>query len=474
MPVAYHQPEIKVSRSCRDGVLAALPNLSHHPHALAYRRLFQHLIFTGGVPDDQDRDAIVMDTGTVASLVGRHPRNGAFCALRWLEDFSRDVFPLRIQPYRYTEGRARSVRFDVPEVITTLLRRENLSLETEDLVWLATGLPVTRARAAKLARDQEAAHRLFADGVGEEHPAHALQVYLNAQPQTTIGKLLRRNWPALVEALAAMPETTAHEIRRKVSATRLLVTLRGQARMIYAGGGRTPRLHALGASIHGLPRSLRQVALTGAATLDARACQLAVVEQLWALPTLTALLAAGGSVWDELLGHLDLPADPYKDTCKRGIYTLLFGMGESNHRDLLLHGDDRKTPGFGDEGLVERFLVHPLVAELLHERLRQRARIRKEGGVRDAFGRWLTRDRLNTLRSLPAQQIQSYEVALMTSLVPVLSAERVRVVSFLHDGISVLARDGAEQARIVRRLQQQFAGAADALGIRTTLEEGTA
>lgn len=451
---------VKISREGRAALLASYPALAYHQHSAAYWRLAEYLIY-GSFADEDGR--LILPATHISDLVSHRPVEGQrwFSARAWLDAFSRDMWPLDVREYDHQAGEARSVARDLPPDVQAVLADEPLdALGEEGQVWFGSGVPVTKKKIYAEAACYTCALRELADGVGADHPARGLMEYLNSQPQTTVGKVVRSNWGEVMRVFGAIPDGT-----RKESARKTLLVLRDFCRLIYAASDKTPRLHALGPTIHQLPRELRKAALTSCVSLDARSCQLAVVSKLWQVPALSAFLASGNSIWDELQRVTGTTADD-KPALKTALYSIIFGMGEKAVRvNLALEIGE---PGAG------RYLDHPIIRELLTARKAQLRQIRRDKEVTDAWGRVIAYNPRNAkLRSLLAQEVQSWEVRLMLSLLPVLLAERdVNVVSWLHDGVTLHVSDKRQTRRIIDRLGAAFATQAALLGLDTDLEEG--
>jgi hypothetical protein len=471
----------KISKQGRDGLLAAYPSLSYHPHAEAYRRMVEYLIFSR-FEDDEGR--LIVPATTIEKLVRGKPIAGKrhFAATDWLSSFSQDVWRLDVRPHSHWGGEARTVSRDLPQDVQEILEEEPLHAfgETEGQVWFVTGVPVTRKKMYAEAATYTETLKMLAEGVGPNHPAHALMTYLNNQPQTTIGKIVKANWSRVMQEFNAMPEGASRE-----AAHRTLLVLRDYCKLIYAASDKTPRLHALGATIHQLPRALRKAALHGCVSLDARACQLAVVAKLWDVPQVSEFLSSRQSIWTELLSAMGVGTDA-KPLVKEALYSIIFGMKVANVRSTLL-GQPKcqhsrksrrrtlrsvKPVEAVNEVAADAFLAHPLIVELLVARQARLRQIKKCRHIVDAFGRCIGYNRRHAkMRSLLAQEVQSYEVALMLSLLPMIEAERdLVVVSWLHDGVTVHITDANQRERIVRRLQAAFSSRAASLGLLTSLD----
>jgi hypothetical protein len=429
----------------------------------------EYLIFSTW-QDSDDPDLLPVPYDHLKHLVGACSTSKAFCAQEWLDGFSRDVWPLAILPYSKREGKARMVRRDLPRFVEDLIDMEPLVLAKET-VWFFNGSLVSQGKVDAEVRRYMAQIRLLADGVEADHPAYELLTLLNQTPPHKMAQLLRVNKAATLAEFDAMPEDSPYKRRRKQCAKHNLQAVRDMTgKMVYQAVEKSPRLYTLGPTIHCLPRRLRKSLLSGCVSLDARACQLAIVARRWNIPGLLKFLETGRNIWKELLTYIG-GDDSCKETLKPAIYGIVFGMTMWRLRQLLSGGDD-KVPGLPDVKMVRLFLKHPLIKELLQARRARMDSLRRDRFIVDAFGRRFDyRGHDKQLRSLLAQEVQSYEVYLMLSLLPVFRAERdLTVISFLHDGVTVWVPQD-KRSRIVTRLKREFDKRAGELGFSTALEE---
>lgn len=462
---------MRCSRAFRALVVARLPALTRHPDGHAYFKMLQFVLWS--TMTDKDTGKLLMPYDVVADIVGMNAHNKRFRASAWIEAFSQDVFPLNPTPYRYVDGKARCISPDVPIGVQDALSADRQSEDRKDWVWFTDGASVSRRRLQRTIQEEEDTVIGIARATGKDHPAGDLMDYLVTQPQDCLQRVLTRNWPLVKEAIYRLPRQTPKQIATAEWSERVLDNLH-QRRTIYYGAARkSPRIYAIGTTIHLLPRRLRKVALAGGVELDLKAAQLAIVSQLWDIPSLQELLADPGSdIWGEFLNWIRVPVEN-KPILKAASYSVVFGMGTAEVRNNLAHGT-AKDEGIG-EVAVTQFLSYPLVRDLITARARVMEKIRIDRGAEDAFGRWVEMEwdaekgRWN-VPSVAAQVVQSWEVRLMLSLVPVLRAERqLYCLSFLHDGITVWCGDHTKRERHLRRLQEAVQGEADRWGFPTRL-----
>jgi hypothetical protein len=128
---------------------------------------------------------------------------------------------------------------------------------------------------------------------------------------------------------------------------------------------------------------------------------------------------------------------------------------------------------------VERLLAHHLIVELLECRNHRLDEIQSQGKIVDAFGRTLPRVTgateslsIDDLRSLAAQEVQSYELELMLAALPVLEkcAGELHVFSFLHDGMTISARNKGREQMYAQRIKRAVDFKAAEKGFHTWLE----
>ena len=469
----YRQRPMRCSRAFRALVIDRWPALTNHPDSHAYAKILQHILWS--TLTDKDTGKLLMPYGTVADLVGIHPHNKRFRAAEWIAAFSRDVFPLNPTEYRYMDRRARCIDPHVPVDILDALRADRQNDNRKDWLWFTDGSSVTRRRLQQTVRDEEDAIIGISRAAVKDHPAGELMDYLVTQPQDCLQRVLARNWPLVKEAIYRLPRETPKQIATANWSERVLDNLHERRTIYYGAACKSPRLYAIGTTVHLLPRRLRQIALTGGVELDLKAAQLAIVSQLWGVPSLRDFLAdPEKSIWDELLNWMGVALE-YKPILKIVIYAIVFGMTQGEVRDTLTDGTD-KEEGVG-AAATARFFRHALVQDVLAARSRVLQVMKEERQAVDAFGRKVKvvwdheKNRLN-VPSVAAQVVQSWEVRLMLSLVPVLRAERqLYCLSFLHDGLTVWCGDETKWKRHIRKLKSAVQAEADRWGIPTWLED---
>ncbi len=442
--------------------------------AVAYRCLLGYLVFGALTPTEDYGQVspghVVLPFETVAALVGEHPKGRGFSALAWIESFSKNVFPLFPTPHQYTKKKARVMRPDLPLELLRYIRRRNYK-QTDNHVWLDTGEPVSvRTLKERFQKREESIKRR--QNLPEGHPAERLMHYLEKQPQRRLTTLIEQNWPNVEEAVANQPESTDQECRTKDWCERLIATLRHQKRLYYAPSSRTPRIFAVGENLLQLPRDIRKIAMAGTVECDLKAAQLAIAARLWDIPEMTAFLASGGSIWNELASAAKVPVAECKPILKKTVYSILYGMSRPNLRKQLRDGNGADT-GIGRIPMG-RVWKHYLIRALLKARTVKHREARKTGALQDAWGQWRyakrEHGRLN-VASLWAQVIQGYEMRLVMAMLPLLEREpQVYLIAWQHDGVSLYFGNKTKAERQVGQVVRLVEEEVRSMGVMTALE----
>jgi hypothetical protein len=505
---------IPVSREFREQVLKRYPALAEDTErAWRYRRIAEYCFFPPYYRGENDEPVLLFRFHFVAALVGLNPKSREFeSAEKWIREFSADVFDLRSSDYRYVTGMARDINPDLDPAILAARSRElaaGLKSAGRGQVYFVDGSPVSVRKERQALIDHRSQLEATARDIPEDHPAGELLVWLNSQPPDCLDRVLKANWPAVVDLYQRMPEGTDAERQKKHIAGSTLMALQRGERGLYIPGERTPRLYTRGAVVHSLCRELRKAALKGCIHLDLKACGVAVAARVWEVPPLQEFLSSGGAFWEELLSALDLEAGA-KPRLKTAVHSLCFGRGrdtlglelafgvtEADLReekartgatpDSLDYWDPeaeyyssdseearRLRVAQGKPGGIGRqktnlFLKHPFINGLFRGRKAAMDQIEKDEGAEDAFGRWIPEEG-NGITSVLAQQVQSYEMRMMLQILPVIQKERdIRILCWLHDGVYLRILDPGEAPRKVKRLCQAVNAEASRLGIHTRL-----
>lgn len=466
---------VSVSPMFREQVLTKYPALEEgSDEAQVYRKLMQYCLFgTYRYDKDFDRHELILPHTLMDSFKKKNHKRKGEGALAWIKRFSRDVAPTTYSLYNRKHGRARSIDPKIERQVLDAAALEMLNWhDTGGGVEFDSGEQVSGRRSRRLLEEYQAELRASAAIRSADHPARELIDFLNDQPTETLERVLSANEQAVIDAVLEMPTATGKDRVRRHAALRVLrVTTRSKL-MLYRESPRTTRIHPVGATIHQLPRALRKLALRGCISLDLKAAQLAIVSKMWGVHSLHAFLAAENDIWDELFSSLGVSPQK-KPILKAAIYSITFGMEIDGVRWKLRRGVDG-IRGL-DKAQAAQFFEHRLIADLVTAREEAFSRLAEAGGAVDAFGRWISVDDPTTmrdLRSVLAQQVQSYEVLLMLSLLPVWQKEQnnVKVLSWLHDGVTIKYHDPRELKQQITRLQRALARRAAEFDIPTRLE----
>jgi len=104
-------------------------------------------------------------------------------------------------------------------------------------------------------------------------------------------------------------------------------------------------------------------------------------------------------MWDDLVGTLAFPANndrlrkAARDAVKRGTYSTVYGAKDSTIQHNICTAYARNGGEYPDShDPTDGFLEHPMIEQLLDVRKRVKARISRNDGAQDSFGRWLDRE----------------------------------------------------------------------------------
>jgi hypothetical protein len=372
--------------------------------------------------------------------------------------------------------------------------------KTEGLVNFVTGSRITPTHIQHI-RDQATLVRQASwRQVSKTHPAYEVMEFINTQPPNSSTKVIGRNMPNAVEKARAIQTPDRREY-----ALRVLDAISLAPRQIYLPSPRTVRIHACGASPDRLPREIRKQLFEGCTEIDLVASQLTIVSHVWKIPKITQILEAPEGFWTKVLTDLGLVSE-HKPILKTAIYATIFGMKPRNVNRLLRTGGftdqiaqeeqtdvppeeldhlqtEQEGPptGIGDRAF-QRLVRTGWFRDLRKAREERYNTLWKEQGyVDDAFGRKITYSDLNNpgpwkagkrkTNSLMAIEVQSYEMKIMSAIIPIIKSEgNITIVSWLHDGVTLHFRDTRERPRQLTRLKRALGDSAKQLGISMKTE----
>lgn len=467
---------IAVGEEFRALVMDAYPALLHHEKASAYRGIMQYLLFSTFLDEKaMDEERIVFPFTHVAGCVGLYPKAAGFSAADELADFCRDVAPLNIKESRFTDKQARSVSLILPPHVQNALAKERERMTDKNLVWFQSGISVSRRNR----RDYYQAFQKYQEEMAQlppDHPAFELGELMRTQPQDVFSRVLNNNLPYVKQSLLDSPCSSDQEKATRGWNLRVLHSVGDYVRQFYTSVGGSWRLFSQAPSINHLSRDFRRMALAGEMEFDLRACQLAVVAKLWNVPLLQRLLENEKSIWQFFSDLLGKPIERCKPILKTAIYAIVFGMRAREVCRMVAYGT-RHDLGIGQTAAL-KFINHPIVESLLEARTRELVKIAEQDGAEDAFGYWWRVQRNNRnqqtvrgRRSVLAAVVQSYEMQLMLSILPFLqNGKQIRLLSWLHDGVTLRMSDPTHRSYQIREMQAAVARTAAMLGMATELE----
>lgn len=251
----------------------------------------------------------------------------------------------------------------------------------------------------------------------------------------------------------------------------------------YVWSGHSKRIFTMGYGFATLHSPVRQRLFPDLIEVDLAAAQAATLCAICDVPQLRALLESGQSLWKYLLSELGFDTDDaeMKAVLKIVFYSLCFGKSvrrlfKFDENDYRAHTDAVLRL----KRVRKRFLVIPLVCEVIEARDRKMQEIQLAGGAYDCDGDWIatgkTADgRRVTPRSVLSQLAQAVEWRLLEPLRR--EAMRVqtnphgwRLLIWSHDGFSFRPRQWRDAEDICRRLVKLVDEQAHEMNIPTRLE----
>lgn len=327
-----------------------------------------------------------------------------------------------------------------------------------------------------------------------------LQEYLHSRSPQAFAALRRAVGDPDTDAFLQQhyPGGSPPEQRRRMHVVRALMGIYASPMPVYALSPWSPRIHARGLNITGVPSLVRQhlTARLGWAELDLVHAQLACNARWWGVePVLERLRDPDYHFWDDLVRHVG--GDPValraegeferlKAVLKRPVQGISFAMGASRVRRMGAAKSESQESA--ESELVVRemlnrsaaevgdaLLTHPVLKEMRKGSYRQLWRIKQHGGLQDVFGRWIPCKSLKRTQIL-AFGTQARELWLLMPAVELAIAEAQKpeapfqIVVWQHDGFTVKARERSRLCTHVERLQRAVSDRAERAGIPTRLD----
>lgn len=460
-----------VTREFRESLARELPGLARRP---AYWRMAQYLLFGTFKNDDGH---LMLSREVVAAIEGKKADHH-YSAARFLSDFRAEALHFEVGDYVFaddpTQARVRTVKaLRLSPMVEALVQAERRSHGGDRVIMSTNTTWLRKHAAAARKQDREEAERRAGGKYIAPQTARLLG-YMNALPPNRFTRALRH----LPEAILA-----AEKLPDAENQLNLLAAIREHAQPFYIPSGNTTRIFSIGASLNGLHHDIRAVMGQDWVTADLKSAQLAIVAQVWGVPTLSDYLASGKGIWKDLTRQVGLDfTPPNKKIVKDALYSAVYGAGEERMISDLAKSL-RDTPKPGAQAFRE-FAAHPVVGTLLKARRQQLSRIRKAGGGVDAFGYFLSLEhheveghnyQFDNSRSILASISQSYELRLLMPVVEAAMSQKFQghgftVCQWLHDGFCFDVHDKADHQLWMERLSGLVQDAAASLDIHTCLE----
>lgn len=457
--------DIRTTSELREWAEMKLPGLEVGDSLFNWRML-QYILF--GTP--VDKDAYYAGDRTLIAprdLVVSMAEGSCRSSRKLLQEFSGNVMPLRIHGYDQERGIATCITPLLSEEewreLETVTLRAYVATDEERDTYFVSGRRVGKKRVVKGVRNYMD-YAIRAED--EDHPARELIEFLNKQSSQPLERLLRRNDGRIRAKVADLLGGGERSRRRAMLGIRIHTSLvaqmeAGYLEHCYEGRERTARVYATGVSLSNMPREARAAAMAGTTHADLRSAQLGIVAMMYGAVETREFLASGGNIWESLYEHLGVGPES-KPALKTGVYAMCYGGGE----DLIR---ERLTASGLTDSQADAFFAHPYIAEVLDGRKRHAKGIKAAGGIRDAFGDFWALGGMKP-HQLQAIVAQSYEVAVMLAILPVIKRRQVQVPVWLHDGLYMLFQDAGRKDSAIAEMKTAVEHAAAGFGIPTWLE----
>lgn len=451
----------------RSRTLELYPILKEHD---GHRALFLYLMTTT-FRDEDTRDP-VLPAGQVARCYGSYARrkqrqnNLRTSCLLWR--FKTEVMYVKWSKPNRWRGKARTLEhIDVDETLKRAWEDALSSRVSEDAVDFWTGEQRIEA--------QERREALKGHSKAQEPPCEDSRRWRD---------YLNRRDPALFEGAKSRLSQAYERVRhdpdfkgqKREEAFRHLRAIEEQPVPIYGFSGNTVRLTALNPSLQTIDGDLRHLLTKEWIELDLSSAQLAIAGTDWGIPEVIEFLSAGKSIWEDLASFLSLPMKVVKPALKKGLYAAVYGALVDNIPGIITDKAEAEDFQFPEEK-AKQFTEHSLVKELLEAREVQLNQIRKQGGKRDCYDRWIDYSGVSKRfpeRSVLARLNQAREMWLLEPVLRLAEkqdeGEQAWEVALLqHDGFSIQVHDGQEK-QVVQTLKSAVADLAEDRGYPTRLE----
>jgi hypothetical protein len=388
-------------------------------------------------------------------------------ALPFLLRFQRDVMsPDTFQfgeGWDWQSGQCRMVtKFILPPHYAEALQKEKEAGKKE--VFFCGGDKWSQRKAREMLNRKRKAQEIR-DSQWISASAKEVIEYMNNSDARPFTAIVRKNYAA---AVAAAKKLSTQQCKRELP---ILEAIKKDPKPNYgpSRSKKTPRIWARGRnSIPQLKKGIRKVLTRGWYEADLKSAQLAINAVLWGAERTRAFLEEDGDIWEMFYEYLDIPPDKktkeVKGELKKTLYAIWFDR-EAHLVGPILTTSLRKRGVETDGNAV---YTMPFVPEMLEERERAKARINREGGVRDCNGRWIPMKQ----RDAASLMAEAAQVAEMELLLPVVRLAKTtndfQITLYQHDGISILFRKDKKQW--IDRIDEEVRKKAKEFGFPTGLD----
>jgi hypothetical protein len=478
----YVYAPVPVTKATRALALQLFPRLGETP---AYGRFLTYLIV--GDYRDTVTDKILISREVLAVLVGRAGDTN-FRAGEFLSEVQEAVFGVGCFGYRKTwvfKKKPRYVEYFVlPEPLQAAIDAEDFTCGAGK-VCLCDGTAFNELKQRSL-RERRRDEALKATNEVKSDVAELALHYLNKLPHHIFSKIPRKLASAreLVSAIEVL--------RSRRQAEAYLRGVMTEPQPFYRPSqGEGDRVFGISGSLPFLGKAIRKALAPEWHEADLKHAQLAICAWHWKIEKLQSFLANGGDAWAELVGHMQIPprlAKEGKSALKRPLYSACYGMSPDNLADKV----DTAMQPLGIEGGGKRFLRFWIIEEIIEARKGMTKQVRKDGGMRNCFGRFISlrdgwrpsknpakkgtvgksrhKDRAIDPHQILAMVAQAQELQLLEPAFR-LAVERPKdftICLFQHDGFSVRFLRREKKWRDL--IKAEVDGVAMGKGIETRLE----
>ena len=442
----------------------------------------------------------------------KDPNNPKDRGHKWICEALSEALGVRYRNYSNQYHIARSIQIDPKYAAEILDQWHSYRLDPADpdAINSATGELTSDKEYARIIRTSKTVLRT---SIVERYPDYPLPELLRDINETKLPSSLFRRFEIVGDELAAKRDAAADEVER-ADLDRRYHYLRQAERSartgyLYEPASPAYRLYVRAESLQAIHRDDRR-ALTrqvdGYYELDLRNAHFAILATLAKSDEMNALLD-GGSIWDQLLDWCCLDRS-MRDAVKRCVTAGLYGAGRARRLVLLEPNDESReedlyyleTCAAKDDSLralgrqrqryrrvelsldpttvgrtLDRLESHPAMVAMSNTRKSLEKQIKNDGGLLDAFGRFITPPKSRSAATVLHAVATSYERLLIDVIYQRARKNQFgdfRVILDQHDGVTIYfsRRDEKRTATILDRLKEAVHEKAQELGINTSLE----